>query len=295
LTVIETDAAEQVPSGSCDCHMHVFGPPERYRGSADRSYDPRERRFADYEAVARAAGFERVVLVQPSAYGTDNSCLLDALRLRPERMRAVVVIGPEHDEDALRAMHRAGTRGARLNLMTPRINDFQVAQARLREAARRVTPLGWHLQIYADLRVAEVVAPALKDIGAPVVFDHLGGATRDDRTDAPGFQALLSELAAGRCWVKLSGADILSRESADFTRADPFAAALIAANDKHVVWGSDWPHLVHQAAGIGDEAPPAAFRPVDELALRRSLRRWAGSDDVLHRVLVDNPQRLYGF
>src|SRR5687768_1466357 len=94
------DPSLRVPPGSCDCHMHVFGPPERYKGSADRSYDPRERRLDEYEAFARAAGFERVVLVQPSAYGTDNNALLDALRLRPETARAVVVIGPEHDADA---------------------------------------------------------------------------------------------------------------------------------------------------------------------------------------------------
>jgi predicted TIM-barrel fold metal-dependent hydrolase len=289
------ESALQVPPGSCDCHMHVFGPPERYRGAPDRSYDPRERTLAEYEDLVRALGFERVVLVQPSAYGTDNSCLLDALRLRPQTARAVVVIGEEHDASALRTMHEAGVRGARLNLMTPRATDGSAARIRLEETARRIEPFGWHLQIYANLDLVRAVAPALKDLGLPVVFDHMGGATQDGGRNAPGFDALLSELADGRCWVKLSGADIVTWQNSDFSEATPFATALIAANERQVVWGSDWPHLAHQSAGTGADAPPAAYRPVNERALLRFLREWAGDDRTWRRILVENPQRLYQF
>lgn len=291
----DAESALLVPPGSCDCHMHVFGPPERYKGAPDRSYDPRERRLSDYEDLAGTLGFERVVFVQPSAYGTDNACLLDALRVRPETARAVVVIGEEHDASALRALHEAGARGARLNLMTPRVTDGHAAKARLEETARRIAPLGWHLQIYADLEVVGMVAPALRTISVPIVFDHMGGAMKAVGPQAPGFQTLLSELADGRCWVKLSGADIVTWESADFSAATPFATALISANERQLVWGSDWPHLVHQSAGTGDNAPPAAFRPVDERSLLRFLRQWAGSEETWRRILVENPQRLYQF
>jgi predicted TIM-barrel fold metal-dependent hydrolase len=275
--------------------MHVFGPPERYGGAPDRSYDPRERNLAEYEGLARELGFERVVFVQPSAYGTDNSCLLDALRSRPQTARAVAVIGEEHDASALRALHEAGVRGARLNLMTPGAPDGDAARIRLEATARRVEPFGWHLQIYADLEVVRIVAPALKSLRVPVVFDHMGGATKAGGRNAPGFDALLSGLAEGRCWVKLSGADIVTWENSDFSEATPFAAALVAANERQVVWGSDWPHLAHQSAGIGADAPPAAYRPVNESALLRFLREWAGNDRTWRRILVENPQRLYEF
>lgn len=291
----EEQGAPELPTGSCDCHMHVFGPPERYPGAPERSYDPREKSLDEYEALAGGLGFERVVFVQPSAYGTDNSCLLASLKLRPQTARAVVVIDGSHDRGALDALHRQGVRGVRLNLMTPRVTDGEAARSRLEEAARQIEGLGWHIQIYADLQIVRIVAPAVRMLGVPVVFDHMGGATGTGGVGTPGMAELLSLLAEGKCWVKLSGADIATGRNSDFSGATPFAEAMVGANDRQLVWGSDWPHLVHQSAGIGDHAPPAAYRPVDEAALLRFLRQWAGGEARWQRILVDNPQRLYQF
>jgi predicted TIM-barrel fold metal-dependent hydrolase len=275
--------------------MHVFGPPERYPAAPNRTYQTSEKGFADYQEMADRLGIERVVIVQPSAYGTDNRCTLDALRTRGAATRAVVVVDPSIADDELTAMDRLGVRGVRLNLMSPCIEDPAKAADALNAVAARIERLGWHIQIYADLDLVTVLAPAVRQARVPVVFDHMAGAKATGSADDPRFQLLLDLLAAGRCWVKLSGADIVTWENRDFSGASPFAQALIAANSRQLVWGTDWPHLVHHASGLGDAAPPAGYRPVDEEALFASLRGWAGDEATARAILVDNPARLYRF
>jgi predicted TIM-barrel fold metal-dependent hydrolase len=295
-TAAERRAARPaVPAGACDAHLHVFGPPERYKGGPDRSYSPVERALAEYERLARELGFDRLVLVQPSSYGTDNSCQLDALKQRPDTARAVIVIDDTVDAETLRAFDKSGVRAIRLNLMTPRLTDMDAARAIFEKAAARIAPFGWHIQVYADLDIVRALAPVIRTLGVPVVFDHMAGARAEAGPAAPGFDELLDLLSAGKCWVKLSGADIVTWQNSDFSGATPFAGALIEANAAQLVWGTDWPHLVHQHGKTGDQAPPAAFRPVNEEALLDFLWQWAGTEANWKRILVDNPARLYRF
>jgi predicted TIM-barrel fold metal-dependent hydrolase len=284
-----------LPEGACDCHMHVFGDPTRYRGAPDRTYQPTDMPLHRYLPVARRLGLDRFVIVQPSGYGTDNSCTLDALKSRPDDVRAVVVIDDRTSDDELQALDGSGVRGVRLNLMTPRVTDREAAFARLDAAAKRIARLGWHIQIYADLDLVAAIAPVLRHLDVPVVFDHMGGAGTQVAPDDPRFRTLLDTLSAGHCWVKLSGADIVTWENSDFSAATPYAKALLAANPDRLVWGSDWPHLVHHASGRGDAAPVAGYRPVDEMALVRHLRSWTADEPSLRKILVDNPTTLYRF
>jgi predicted TIM-barrel fold metal-dependent hydrolase len=281
--------------GICDSHMHVFGPIDRYPGAPDRTYTPARMGLAEYAPIAAKLGVERIVIVQPSAYGTDNRATLDGMRAFGDAARAIVVIDDGFSDETLADLDRDGVRGIRLNLMTPRIKDSLAAEATLLRAAERIAGLGWHIQIYADLELVALLAPAARKSRVPVVFDHMGGSSEKAGTDVPGFRALISLLRDGHCWVKLSGADIVTWQNSDFTGAMPFARAIIEANDTQLVWGSDWPHLVHQHAGTGDAAPPAAYRPVVEEALLAALAEWAGDEDTLRAILVENPARLYRF
>ncbi len=284
-----------LPAGACDCHMHVFGDPARYPGAPDRTYQPLEMPFERYLPVARRLGIERIVFVQPSAYGADNSAMMDAMRDRTDFTRGVAVMDERHDAAALDALDKAGVRGVRLNLMSPRITDPDAVQARFADVAGRISRLGWHIQIYADLDLVAAIAPAIRKAGLPVVIDHMGGAKKGMAVHDPRFETLLGLVADGVCWVKVSGADIVTWETTDFSGAADFAGALIAANTGRVVWGTDWPHLVHHSSGQGAEAPDAGYRPVDEAALVRHLVHWAGSAATLRRILVDNPAELYRF
>lgn len=284
-----------IPPGACDSHMHVFGPPERYPGAPSRLYSPTLMPFEAYAPIARRLGLSRVVLVQPSAYGTDNRAMLDTMRERPG-MRGVVVIEPAIADSELDAMHALGVRGVRLNLMSPRVGSASEAERLLGPVAERLGPRGWHLQIYADPAVVAPIAPVLRSLGVPVVLDHMGGVRAEHGVDDADFRALLALLAEGGCWVKVSGADIVTRRDRDFSEpAAPYARALIAANPEQVVWGTDWPHLVHHAGASGDASPPAGYRPVDEAALLQLLADCARDERTFARILVDNPQRLYDF
>lgn len=275
--------------------MHVFGPPDRYPGVPGRTYTPSLKPMREYQPVAARLGLQRVVLVQPSAYGTDNRALLDTLGEGAPILRGVVVIDEATDAAALRAMHRAGVRGIRLNLMSPRITDTEAARHLLQRAAAQVSPLGWHVQIYGDGDILAVVAPSLPDLPVPVVFDHMGGARTRLGTADPGFRLLCDLLSRGQCWAKLSGADIVTESDHHLSGAIAFAQAMVTANPSRLVWGTDWPHLVHHHAGIGDASPPAGYRPVDEMALLDVLRGSVGSRASWHAILVDNPAQLYGF
>jgi predicted TIM-barrel fold metal-dependent hydrolase len=275
--------------------MHVFGPPDQYPGSPGRTYTPSLMPLSAYRRVAEGLGLQRVVFVQPSAYGTDNRALLDTLGEGSPAMRGIVVIDDSFDAAALAAMHRMGVRGIRLNLMSPRITDTAAARTTLQHAASRVAPLGWHVQIYGDGDILRVVAPILPDLPVPVVFDHMGGARLRIGTSEPGFRTLCDLLAKEQCWAKLSGADIVTENDSDLSGAIAFARALVGANPQRLVWGTDWPHLVHQHAGIGDAAPPAGYRPVDEAGLLDMLRASVDNAASWQAILVDNPARLYGF
>lgn len=281
--------------GICDCHMHVFGPPGRYPGAPNRSYTPTEKGLEDYQPIARRVGIERVVIVQPSAYGTDNRCTLDALRQRGEATRAVVVVDPGVSDEDLIAMDRLGVRGIRLNAVTPGGANSDDLDGQVRRLAARIEHLGWHIQLYAEPDLLPELVPAVSESPVPIVFDHMGGARAMGTTVDPGFRTLLHLLGEARCWVKLSGADRVAGQDEDFTTAAPFARALIATNPERLLWGSDWPHLGNHAAAAGRVAPAAHYRGVPEAALLAALAGWTADPAILRRILVDNPARLYGF
>ena len=217
------------------------------------------------------------------------------VKLASGHTRGVVVIEPGISDDALDAMHALGVRGVRLNLMSPRVSDVAAAERMLEPVAARIARLGWHIQIYADAGIIAPVASVIRRLAVPVVLDHMAGVRAEQGVDAADFIALLDLVAAGQCWVKLSGADIVTRRDDDFSGARPFMRALIAANVRRLVWGTDWPHLVHHSGAMGDAAPPAGYRPVGEPALLQLLCDCAPDEPALRRILVDNPQQLYAF
>jgi predicted TIM-barrel fold metal-dependent hydrolase len=302
LGVQHTAPAFDVPARACDCHVHVFGPSDRFPYSTDRVYTPGPASVDDLLALQRALGLHRVVIVQPSPYGTDNSCLLDALRRLGERARGVAVIDGATPDAALRRMHEAGVRGVRVNLETRGQRDPAAAGELLDCAASRAARFNWHVQVYAGLSVLASLHDMILTLPVPVVVDHFGKPTAAAGTAEPGFAALHSLLRRGEIYVKLSAPYRIS-EQADYGDAAKFARALIEAHPDRVVWGRDWPHtgtdLAHPGGGRprvprdpGDIEP---FRPEDDgLALRR-LRLWAADAALLRKILVDTPARLYGF
>ena len=285
----------KIPKFSCDSHMHVLGPPGEYPASPNRLYTPTEKSFQAYSAVSKLNDLQRAVLVQPSAYGIDNSYLLDTLRLHPGNTRGVVVIDPSTADSTLDSMHSIGVRGIRLNLMTPRISNLDSAKEMLYPLAERMHERGWHLQIYADTSIFSAIAPILRQLNVPVVLDHIAGVRSTQEVNDPDFQTVLELLRQDRCWVKLSGADIVTRQDHDFSSAGPYMSAIIHSNPEQILWGTDWPHLVHFSGPMGNEAPLAEYRPVNESRLLELLFSCANTDAIVEKILVLNPHRVYNF
>jgi predicted TIM-barrel fold metal-dependent hydrolase len=275
--------------------MHVFGPHGRFPLAEERSYTPPESTLARYRDAARALGLRRVVIVQPSVYGTDNRCLAAALQECGADARGVVAIDEFATDGTLDYLDRIGVRGIRLNAISNGRTDPGALAASLEATAGRIQDRGWHIQIYSDLGQIEAAAAAIAACPVPVVIDHFGSAKGALGTAQPGFQALLRLVGEGDAWVKLSGADRLSEDRAGYSDMAPLVHALRAANPHRLLWGSDWPHTPLHSRGPQKEPRVAAFRNVDDGGLLAALAAWLGSDEDFRRVLVANPARLYGF
>jgi predicted TIM-barrel fold metal-dependent hydrolase len=284
-----------VPAGSCDCHVHLFGPYDRYPLDRGRLYTPDLAPAPDLFAMLDGAGIARAVLVQPSAYGTDNRCMLDALAAFPRRLRGVVVIDPGRTSAAeLQRMHALGARGTRLNLATLGGRPATETARMVERLADAIAPLGWHLQTFISLDIIAAIAPMVRRLPVEVVFDHMGLALAGRGLAQPGLTALLDLLASSRAWVKLSGTYRVSGDIYGNSHVDALARALIAANHDRVVWASDWPHLGPHALHHEGEPPHADYWRIDYGRLLSRLGDWTQGNEI-ERILVRNPARLYGF
>ncbi len=274
--------------------MHVFGALDRYPPAARRSYTPLPASLDEYLAMTEATGLRRNVFVQASAYGTDNRCMLDAMRSRGALCRGVAVIDDATTDAELAEMQHLGVRGVRVNAATFGVTDPGAVADEIDRTIARVAPLGWHVQVFSTLDMLHALHDRLAAATVPIVIDHMGMPRAGRGLDQPGFASVLHLLTLGHCWVKLSGAYRVSGAATGFSDAMPFAAALIQANPDHVVWGSDWPHTGAHQQSHGTEPPTIAYRELDDGALL-DLLADATDPATFARILVDNPARLYGF
>ena len=287
--------ADRTPAGTTDCHIHIIGPPERYPMNPARVYTPGQASVADLQAMRARTGIARNVLVQPSFYGTDNRCMLDALAELGDSARGVAVVDPHIPDQALRDLHAGGVRGLRLNLETGGDRDAQGAGARIAALAPRLPALGWHVQIYAALSVIAAAAQTIADSPVPVVIDHFGLAKADGGVGQPGFSALVELVRGGRAYVKLSAPHRISSAGPDHADAAPLARALIEAGPERMLWGSDWPHTVRTPGQNPSPLEVHPFLAVDDVRDLAAVRGWTGDEALARAILVDNPTRLYGF
>jgi predicted TIM-barrel fold metal-dependent hydrolase len=284
-----------VPAGACDCHTHIFGPPNQFPYWPGRTYTPETALPEEMSALHRALHIDRVVIVTPSVYGTDNSATLFGMKARGASARGIAVIDEKTPESDLDVMGRAGIRGVRLNLLTAGEFNPVVARRRLLVAANRIRRRGWHVQIYTKLAVISGIKDAVRDSPTPVVFDHFGGAQAALGLQQPGFVDLLELVRSGKAYVKISGAYRASKVAPDYSDVVPLARALIAANADRVLWGTDWPH---PNTAVPPGQLPTDVTPllqIDDGRLFNQLLVWAPDPAIRRKILVDNPAQLYRF
>jgi D-galactarolactone isomerase len=278
-----TQAAKlQAPPLSVDCHHHIYD--NRFPYDPLTSLCPADATVVQYQQLQKRLGIFRSVVVQPSSYGTDNNCLVDALRqFGKEAARGVAVIDDRTPDADIQAMHDAGVRGIRFNLSRPAGANID----QLDTLARRVAPFGWHVQVHTLGAGYLHLEKHLERLPVPVVIDHLGRVPQPTGVDHEVFAALRRLVDNGRTWMKLSGAYHDSHVGAP-TYADTgrMVTEWLAYAPERVVWGTDWPH---PAAMVGEKPMP------DDAHLLDLLGEWAPNPEVIGKVLVENPIALYGF
>jgi predicted TIM-barrel fold metal-dependent hydrolase len=283
------------PPNACDSHVHVIGPKPRFPLAPDRRYTPKDALAAELTAMLKRVGLERVVLVQPSFYGTDNTCMLDAMA-QIEGSRGVAVLPPQASDDELDTLDDAGIRGVRVNIATGGAGSIDTMRRDIEATARLCERHGWHVQIFIPPDLIEPLTPALLTLPVATVIDHFGlipAGTSLKADDGP-LRAMLRLLHSGKIWLKISGVYRIADDPAD-PRIGPLARRLCGINPERIVWGSDWPHTPRHDIRVPGSDEELPFQSIDTRALLDLVPVWLEDDALVQRVLVSNPARLYGF
>ncbi len=278
----------RLPPGAVDAHCHVFGPGAVFPYAPARKYTPCDAPKEKLFALRDHLGFARNVIVQASCHGTDNRALVDALQAAGPLARGVAVVAPDVGDADLAQLDRAGVRGVRFNFLKRLV---EVApHAVLLQLAQRVARLGWHIVVYFEARDLAALEPLLGALPTTVVIDHMGRPDVTQPVEGPDFARFVRLLDTHpNLWVKVTcperlshaGPPALAGELHAYRDVVPFARRLVERFPERVLWGTDWPHpnLKHH---MPDDGRLVDFIP--EVATTAALQ---------HKLLVDNPTRLY--
>lgn len=292
----EIRPGNKLPPRAVDCHVHIFEP-DRFDYAANRSYTPGPATVEDLRRFHSELGVERSVLVQPSTYGTDNRCLIAALReLGRDTARGIAVIDPATVQDGdLKALAAAGVVGVRVNLTVKGEERAEAARNAVSKAIKRVADHGLAVQIYVDLPLVAALSDTILTSPVPVILDHFAGAQAPLDEAGSEMDAVRRLLDAGHVWIKLSAPYRVSMRP-DFADVEPIARTLIGCNPDRLVWASDWPHTGGNAERR-DRKPTdiEPFRTVDDAGALAMIARCAPSDTVKSKIFVENPSRLFRF
>jgi D-galactarolactone isomerase len=265
------------PPGACDTHIHFYDAAAPVAAGAPM---PGSRTVAQYRAVQRRLGLERVVVVQPNAYADDNRLTLAAIAELGAGARGVGVVRPGVSDDELERLTRGGLRGLRIMTLNGGALGFDVMDALM----VRVHTFGWHANVQLDGRELPRHEAQLRRLPGRFVIDHTGKFLEPVSVDDPAFASLLRLVDTGRCWVKVSGPYETSRTGAPhYEDVGRLARALIAHAPERILWASNWPH------------PSAGATPPDDADLLDLLLEWAPAEATRARILRDNPAELYGY
>jgi D-galactarolactone isomerase len=273
----------KAPPHACDCHMHIYDP-DRFPLTPNPKAAPTRAAVPQYRMLQKRIGTTRVVIVTPRNYGINNNATLDAIaHLGPADARGVAVLHPTVTDAELKKLNDGGIRGIRFSLGDPK--TAAVTPDMIEPLAKRIAALGWHIQFYMGGEQIMELADVLRRLPTQMVFDHLGGPPLPAGIAHPSHAILRGLLDQGRAWVKLSGAYINSKIGPpSYPEAATIARDFVKAAPERLVWGSDWPH-----PGLPDDHKP------DDALLFDLLSVWAPDEATRTRVLVRNPEALYGF
>ena len=267
------------PPNACDCHMHVYDA-ARFAPRRPAARMQAQASAAEYRLLQRRLGTSRTVVVTPAVYETDNRVTLDAIAQLGDA-RGVAVVHPTVTDAELRQMAEGGIRGIRFTQFDPATAVTTLDM--IEPLSQRVADLGWHVQIHMRADQIAAAESLWQRLPSTIVFDHMGRLPQPAGIDHPAFAIVRRLIDKGRTWVKLSGAYLDTKVGAPtYADASAVARAFAAAAPERMVWGSDWPH-------------PTETQKPDDAVLFDLLAAWVPDAATRQRVLVSNPQTLYGF
>ncbi len=281
-----------LPAGACDCHTHVVGNATEFPMVNERFYTPE---LAPHDALLNHMSrndLQRTVIVQPSFYGTDNSCMIESLTRLQGAGRGVAVVDDVDDEATLLHLHSVGVRGLRINVESSGVRDPRAVEAPMQRWAERIAHLGWHLQIYATHNTIAEISHFLKSLQIPVVLDHFAMVPASTSIEDVKLRSIFNLVECGNVYVKLS-APYRIAETNPTVMAKNLARALIQCNPERVLWGSDWPHTNREPGKQMHEV--SRYRNISSETLAESINLWLPTSMLRQQVLVINPNRLYDF
>jgi predicted TIM-barrel fold metal-dependent hydrolase len=272
----------KAPANACDCHMHIYDP-ARFPLAPNPRVAPTNAAVPQYRLLQKRIGTARVVIVTPRNYATDNRATVDAIAQFGGNARGVAVVHPTATDAELRRLRDAGVRGIRFSLGDPA--SAAVTPDMVEPLAKRAADLGWHLQFNIDGQQVVELAGLLRRLPTPIVFDHLARPPLPAGINHASHGVVRELIEKGRTWVKLSGAYLNSAVGPpSYPEALTIAQAFVKAAPERLVWGSDWPH-----PNLPDNNKP------DDALLFDLLSEWAPNEATRRRILVQNPETLYGF
>ena len=271
----------KLPPGSVDAHCHVFGPGDVFPFAPERKYTPCDASAAQLFALRDHLGFDRNVIVQATCHGSDNRALVDALRHAEGRARGIATVRPDVTDAQLHALDAAGVRGVRFNFVKRLVDT--VPRETLASIAARVAPLGWHVVIYFEAAELPELYDFFASLPVTLVVDHMGRPDLSKPASGPEFglfERLMRE--HGNMWSKVTCPERLSKSGPPlYEDVVPFARRLVEGFPDRVLWGTDWPH------------PNLKSHMPDDGKLVDFIPRIAPTPELQHRLLVENPTRLY--
>ena len=273
----------KAPPNACDCHHHIYDPARFPMVDTPGRPPPSNGSMVEYRLLQKRIGTTRHVVVQPRNYGVENEVTLDALKQAAGNARGVAVVRPTITDAELRRYHEAGVRGIRFSIGDPKSRVVQPDM--IEPLAKRIAPLGWHIQFNMEAEQVVEMADLLRRLPTQLVFDHLGNPTLPAGIDHPSHAIIRGLIDKGRTWVKVSGAYSNTKIGPpDYPDATKIAQTFVKAAPERCVWGSDWPHPT-----MPDNNKP------DDSVLFDLLLVWAPDEVTRNRILVINPEVLYGF
>ncbi|QAA94220.1 amidohydrolase family protein [Pollutimonas thiosulfatoxidans] len=273
--------ADALPSGSCDCAVHVYDSTGQSRLEAGRKYDaPPHSSLEDMLRMHEVLGVSRAVLVQPSIYGTDHRLMKEILKAHPHKYRGVAILDDSVTDSELAQLDEIGVCSARFNLLSGLGApwDPKAFQRNL----DRVRELGWIVSLHATIPELSNLSDMLRQLRMQVVLDHLAYCTPQD-LKGEGFSLVKALVAQGNWWLKVSRTDQVSSAGPPYEDTIDTVQRLVAMNPERVLWATDWPHVLY------DGAMPNDGELVDLFS------RYVSDPEQRKAILVDNPIELFGF